>query len=131
MTPASYPLAFLLACPLFGGVVLHQGYALAPYDAQPMAWNALGALARIALVLAMVYPLASLQMAAVVSWLVAEELQVIVCNVAYALRPWHIGPGQEMCSSLIGTDIGKYSAVVVAGLLAWVHPINVCRVTAR
>ena len=114
---------------LFGGVVLHQGYALAPVDAQPLAWNALGAAARLALVLMLVYPVTQAPMAAVVAWLAAEELQVIVCNVAYALKPWHINPGQEMCSSLIGTDLGKYSAVVVAGLLAWVHPIKVCRVT--
>jgi hypothetical protein len=114
---------------LVGGVVLHQGYALVPVDAQPLAWNALGALARLALVLALVYPVTSVPMAAVVAWLTAEELQVAVCNAAFAVRPWDIKPGQEMCSSLIGTDLGKYSAVAVATLLLLVRPNNVDRVT--
>ena len=116
---------------LFGGVVLHQGYALAPVDAEPLAWNALGAAARLALVLALVYPVTQAPMAAVVAWIAAEELQVIVCNLAYAIEPWEVRPGQEMCSSLIGTDLGKYSAVVVAGLLAWLRPTKVWGVTAR
>ena len=112
---------------LTGGAVLHLGYAVAPVGARPMVWNALGALARLALVLALVYPVTAPGMAAVVAWLAAEELQVVICNVAFAVRPWHIHPGQEMCSSLVGTDLGKYSAIVVVGLLAWLYPTNVCR----
>jgi hypothetical protein len=112
---------------LVGGAVLHLGYAAAPLDAQPMAWNALGALARLMLVLAMVYPIASPAMGAVVAWLAAEELQVVVCNTAFAIRPWEIKAGHEMCSSMIGHDISKYTAVVVIGLLAYLYPTNVAR----
>lgn len=113
---------------LTGGAVLHLGYSVMPVDAQPLAWNALGAAARLALVLVLVYPIQAQIMGAVVAWLAAEELQVIVCNTAFMVQPWPIKPGQEMCSSLIGTDMGKYSAVVVAGLLA-AQPTKVSRVT--
>ena len=92
---------------LFGGVVLHQGYALAPATAQPMVWNALGATARLVLMLALVYPVTQAPMAAVVAWIAAEELQVVVCNLAFTASPWEVRPGQEMCSSLIGTDLGR------------------------
>jgi len=112
---------------LAGGAVLHMGYAVAPLDAQPMAWNALGALARLLLMLAVVCPVSSPAVGAVVAWLAAEELQVIVCNTAFAFRPWVIAPGQEMCSSMIGQDISKYAAVAVIGLLAYVYPNNVTR----
>lgn len=112
---------------LAGGAVLHMGYAVVPVDAQPLAWNALGALARLALVLALVYPIKAPGIGAVLAWLSAEELQVVVCNAAFAFRPWEIAPGQEMCSSMIGQDISKYAAVAVIGLLAYVYPNRLAR----
>lgn len=113
---------------LAGGAVLHLGYAVVPIDAQPLAWNALGAAARLALVLALVYPIMSPGMAAVVAWIAAEELQVVVCNAAFAMRPWNIAPGQEMCSSLVGADLAKFAALAVIGLLAHLYPTKVARV---
>jgi hypothetical protein len=107
--------------------VLHLGYAVVPVEAQPLAWNALGALARLLLVLALVYPISDSAIGAVVAWLSAEELQVVVCNTAFAFRPWEIAPGQEMCSSMIGQDISKFAAVAVIGLLAYVRPNRVAR----
>jgi len=113
---------------LAGGAVLHLGYAVAPIHVQPLAWNALGALARLLLVLALVFPVTSPAVGAVVAWIAAEELQVVVCNAAFALRPWPILPGQEMCSAMIGQDISKYAAAAVIGLLAYVyHPTNFAR----
>ena len=112
---------------LVGGAVLHLGYAVVPAESQALAWNALGALARLALVLALVYPVTAPGMAAVVAWLAAEELQVIVCNTAFAFRPWPMAPGQEMCSAVLGTDISKWSALAVIALLAYLYPTKVCR----
>ena len=112
---------------LAGGAVLHLGYAVVPIAAQPLAWNALGAAARLALVLWVVYPVAAPGMAAVVAWIAAEELQVIVCNVAFAVHPWTIQPGQEMCSSLVGADMAKFAALAVIGLLAHLYPTKVAR----
>jgi hypothetical protein len=112
---------------LAGGALLHLGYAMAPLHAQPMVWNALGALGRLALVLVAVYPITAPGMAAVVSWLAAEELQVAVCNLAFAVRPWEIQAGQEMCSTLLGTDLSKFAAVAVIALLAHVYPTNLAR----
>ena len=113
---------------LAGGATLHLGYSVFPSDAQALAWNALGAAARLALLAMVVFPIASPYMAAVVAWLVAEEAQVMVCNAAFAVDPWPIKPGQDMCSAWIKTDIGKASAVVVAALLL-AMPNNLNRVT--
>lgn len=93
-----------------------------------MAWNALGAAARLALLLILVYPLSWSYMTAVVAWLSVEELQVVVCNTAFALNPWPIRDGQEMCSAWIKTDIGKLSAVAFSALLL-AMPNNLTRVT--
>lgn len=112
---------------LAGGALLHLGYAMAPLHAQPMAWNALGAIARLALVLVVVYPITAPGMAAVVAWVAAEELQVVVCNLAFAIRPWEIQSGQEMCSTLVGTDLSKFAAVAVIGVLAYLYPTNFAR----
>ncbi len=109
--------------------MLHLGYAVVPTDAEPMAWNALGAIARLMLVLAAVYPITAPGMGAVVAWIASEELQVVVCNAAFAIRPWEIKPGEEMCSSMIGQDISQYAAVAVIALLAYVYPTKVCRYT--
>jgi uncharacterized membrane protein len=103
---------------LAGGAALHMGYGLFPADQQALAWNALGAAARLALLAMLVYPVKTLYMGAVVAWLAAEELQVIVCNSAFMFKPWHVGPGQDVCSAWVRTDIGKLTAVSVALLLA-------------
>jgi hypothetical protein len=113
---------------LAGGAVLHMGYAVFPPDTRALAWNALGAAARLALLLALVSPIYGWYMGAVVGWLAAEELQVIVCNAAFAVAPWPVLPGQDMCSAWIQTDIGKLSAVAVAALLL-AQPNNITRVT--
>jgi hypothetical protein len=114
---------------LAGGALLHLGYAVVPAEFEALAWNALGALARLLLVLVLCFPISSPAIGAVVAWIAAEELQVVVCNTAYAFRPWEIAPGQEMCSSMVGQDISKYAAVAVIGLLAYVYPNRVSRYT--
>jgi hypothetical protein len=113
---------------LAGGAALHMGYAVFPSDVQALAWNALGAAARLALLLMLVYPISHAYMAAVVGWLAVEELQVIVCNVAFAVEPWHVKPGQDMCSAWVRTDLGKVTALCVALLVATI-PTRVDRVT--
>jgi hypothetical protein len=57
---------------------------------------------------------------AVAGWWAVEELLVIGCNAAYIVKPWIVPAGQDMCSSLLGLDLGKVSAVALALLVVMV-----------
>jgi hypothetical protein len=113
---------------LAGGAAVHMGYAVFPVEHQALAWNALGAAARLALLALFLYPIKSVYVGLIAAWLVIEELQVIICNTAFAFSPWFVKPGQEMCSAWIGTDLGKFTALAFA-LLLLAMPNKVSRVT--
>lgn len=55
----------------------------------------------------MLYPLA---------WWMAEEVMVIGCNAAFIVKPWVVPKGQDMCSSLLGLNLGLFGALVLAAL---------------
>jgi len=55
---------------------------------------------------------------AVLCWWTWEELQVSLCSLLWALKPWQVGAGQAICSAKIGIDLGAFG-LLAAGLLAY------------
>jgi hypothetical protein len=123
--PSHHPSAVHnLALAVFaGGVALHYGWALAPAEHQAQVWNAAGAIARLAMLLALVWPITDKWVAAVVLWYAGEETQIAACSAAYIVRPWEILPGQAQCSALLQTDLGAYGIAVVA-MIVLTQPAN-------
>lgn len=95
------------------GVALHYGWAMVPPEHAAQVWNACGAVARIALLFAVVYRLWHPLVVAVVAWWAAEELMVAGCSVLYVFKPWVVPQGQAQCSSLFQLDIGTLTAVAI------------------
>lgn len=123
-----HPVHHLALTLIAAGFALHYGWALVPDEHQAQAWNAAGAVARLALLLAYVGAISDRLLLAVVLWWTGEETQVAACSVAYIVRPWPIEPGEAQCSALMGTDLGAYGMAVVCALLL-ATPVKVDRVT--
>ena len=56
--------------------------------------------------------------ALVLIWWAWEELQVVLCSVAYMVDPWDVPLGQSICSARIDFDLGAIGILIVA-FLAW------------
>ena len=128
------------------GLLLFYGWAWFPTTLQAQAWNAAGALARLALLGGVLYLLrgrmrilrfgsfrlgrftvavAAKPVLLVAAWWAAEDLMVAGCSVAFMVAPWQVPPGQAQCSALVQFDIGQIGLVVVAALLL-LHPARSC-----
>ena len=109
---ADYSAAVVLAlC-----VATHYGWSLAPPEHQAQAWNILGAFARLCLLAALLWYRRGIILW-VGAWWALEELQVIGCSAAFIISPWVVAPGDSQCSALLGFDLGKVGATVIAFLL--------------
>ena len=112
VTRPGYPIATgLLAL----GVALHYGYLLLDPADRADAWNVVGAVTRAALLIALAWRWRG-PVLLVVAWWLAEEAMVAGCSLAYMVQPWIVGPGQDQCSALIGMDISKIGAAIIAAL---------------
>ena len=105
-------LVVLAAC-----AVRHYAYTLAPAADRADWANAIGAL------MLMIAPLyaawrwpSPLVWAAAALWVI-EEAMIVGCSVAYIIRPWVVPEGQDQCSALLGFELGKLGAAVLAGVL--------------
>lgn len=96
----------------------HYGYALFPDHAA--AWNILTAAVLIVLVWRVCPPGWPRLIAA---WWTVEEIMVVGCNAWYAWRPWPVAEGDDICSSLVGADLGLVGAVALA-VLAWMLSVK-------
>lgn len=100
------------------GVSRHYGWdLLGDPTARALASKALGGAASPALLLT-VYRLApaSRWLAVVLTWYAWEDLQIVLCTLAYMRWPWGVAPGQSICSAAVGFDIG--AATILAA--AWI-----------
>jgi hypothetical protein len=95
------------------GALRHYGWALVPAELAGVASKGLGAVAILSL-LALLQPKGFA--ALVAAWIAFEELQVLICSAMWMRKPWHVEPGQAMCSAFVGFDIGSVSLVIVAAL---------------
>lgn len=96
----------------------HFGWEWFPPEMRGSVSKALGAGAILCLVwVAMALQrkeLRSRELWAVALWWTFEELQVVVCSTAYAVKPWAVPVGQSICSARIDFDIGAVSLMLVA-----------------
>lgn len=109
----------LLAAALLVGALRHYGYQFAPPELAGIVSKGLGGAAILAL-LAMVWLRSdrSKMLAAVLLWWAWEETQVVVCSALYAWRPWHVEPGQGICSALSGLNMDSIGVLALALLAA-------------
>ena len=100
------------------GVLRHYGWVPFDPELRGIASKALGGLALLGVVpfLYKAYP--SRLMALVLAWWSFEALQILLCSIAYAIRPWEVPIGQSICSVGIGLDLGAIG-VMLAILLLW------------
>lgn len=120
--------ALLAVVLLAVGAIHHYGWALYPADVAPQIWNVTGAAVRLGLLAALLWRARGVALA-VGAWWAAEELLVIGCSVAYIVKPWEVPDGSAQCSSLLGYDLGKIGALVLAVLVVALlrHPSKVDR----
>jgi hypothetical protein len=95
------------------GVTLHYGWALVPPEHAAQIWNAVGAVARAALLLWVAFHIRHPAVTAVTVWWLIEEALVAGCSAAYIIKPWPVPVGQAQCSSLFHLDLGTLGAVVI------------------
>ena len=93
--------------------VRHGGYLPFPPDQRAWVWNICGALVTLALLVSVLWHRRGAVLL-IGAWWAAEEAMVAGCGTWYLLHPWPIAPGSDICSSLIGTDLGKVSALALA-----------------
>ena len=95
------------------GAGLHYGWTLVPTEHAAQVWNICGAVARAALLIAVVYRLTHPLVLTVATWWIAEEMLVAGCSALYIVRPWVVPRGQAQCSSLLGLDLGSLGAMTI------------------
>ena len=98
-------------------VARHYGYTLAPDSDRAHWWNITGALLMMVLPVYAAFRWPSRLVWAAAAWWLIEELMVVGCSLAYIVRPWPVVPGQDQCSALLGFDLGKVGALVIAGVV--------------
>lgn len=116
---------------LMVGASRHYLWAMMPPDWRGSASKALGGAALLALIW-IVYLLSTRArwLLLVLLWWSVEEMQVVLCSVAYIVELWVVPVGQSICSARLDLDIGSVTIVAVAALLVCVQfkPTKVCRV---
>lgn len=99
---------------------MNYGYLMFDPTDRAQAWNAAGAIARSALLIALTWKWRG-PVIWVVAWWLAEEAMTAGCSALYILRPWVVLPGQDQCSALLGFDIGKIGALAMVALLFFIY----------
>lgn len=112
------PVAFLL---LLSGLVTHYAWQHVDPHLSAEAWNIGGALGRLVLLLMVCAAWRSVLVGTVALWWCFEELQVVVCGVAWVIEPWQVQEGSERCSAWLQIPmglVGLFSALLMAG---WIY----------
>ena len=97
--------------------IRHYGYTLAPAADRADWANAIGALMLMVTPLYAAWRWRSPLVWAAAAWWVVEEAMIVGCSLAYIVQPWVVLEGQDQCSALIGFDLGKLGAAILAGVL--------------
>ena len=99
------------------GTALHYGWALVPAQHAAQVWNICGAVARAALLIAVVVQIKHPLVWSVGIWWLAEETMVAGCSALFIVHPWHVPAGQAQCSSLFAFDFGIPGALTIMTLV--------------
>lgn len=106
------PAAFLLLV----GASRHYLWPHFPAELQGMASKGFGAAAVLCLLAVVWRQGPSRSLGWVLAWWAWEELQVVLCSLAYMHTPWSVEPGQGICSARIGFELGAAGILAVAAL---------------
>ena len=91
----------------------HYGWAWLPVDVRGIASKALGALLALGLMWMLYKAKPSRPLLYVVLYGTFEELQTVICSVAYALSPWTVAPGNSICSARLDFDLGAIGVMLL------------------
>lgn len=111
----------LAICLLAVLVLRHYGWDIAPPELAGVASKMLGAIESLCLLAVIAYAFRHPAVWAVAAYGAWEHGQTAICSAAYMARPWHIEPGEPMCSSGIGFELGAIGITTAAALLYWLH----------
>lgn len=111
----SDPIPLAVAMLAVGGA-RHYAWDLFPPELRGIVSKALGGAAILALILIVLRLRFSVPMVLVVSWWAIEELQVVICSILFALKPWPVQAGQSLCSARIDVDLGSIGICVIGWL---------------
>lgn len=95
-------------------------WKLVPSMYEASAWNVTGAVFRVLLLVLIGSAYRSLAMWLAVALLAGFELQTASCSIWYAVTPWPMSPGDELCSSKLHFPVGTVSlwlALLIVGIL--------------
>lgn len=106
----------LCAALLLIGGWRHYGWGLFDVPMRALASKASGAAAICCLLLIVWRSTGTRWMAPILLWWAWEELQVVLCSTWFIFEPWLVKPGEAMCSSKIGFDLGALGILIVAVL---------------
>ena len=99
------------------GASRFYAWELWPPELRGPASKMLGSMAALCLI-GIVYSLKpSRLLAFVCAWYAFEELQTVICSMAYMVEPWAVPVGMSICSARIDFDIGAVGIMFVAFLL--------------
>jgi hypothetical protein len=95
----------------------HYGYYLFNGADRAHVWNILGAVICLMFAGAIFLAYPSRALGLVLAWIGFEEVQVIMCGVAWLWNPWNVPAGQDVCSSALGFNLAAVGIVLITFLL--------------
>jgi len=110
-------LASLAAIMLAVGFLRHYGWDVFPEEHQGAASKGLGGVAMAYLIFLVAGMARDRWVWLVSAWWIWENLQVAICSFWFIASPWHIEPGQAMCSAKLGFDLGAVGMLIVAVMM--------------
>lgn len=91
----------------------HYGWELVPAQHAAQFWNIAGAVSILAL--SFLWGLLARSVAVWLIWLALawHELAVVICSLAYIVKPWPIPGGVGQCSAWAHADLSKLGALLL------------------
>ena len=108
----------LAALLLVAGAVRHQVWENVAAESAAYVWNICGALAMLVLIEVIVQQHRDAALSLVGKWWQYEEALVAGCSGWHLLDPWEVGPGQELCSSRLGFQLGSITLLALGWIAA-------------
>ena len=109
----------LVACVVLGVVLArHYGWGFVPPEMAGVVSKMLGAAASMVFLALIAYAYRSRLVWLACAYGLWEYGQAAVCSVAYLVKPWQVEPGQAMCSTWAGLDVG-FVGLMFAAFVAY------------
>jgi hypothetical protein len=112
----------LITLSILSCLLRHYGWSWVRPEWAAWVWNISGSLVILPLVWVVSYKWKATILVAL--WWTFEELQVILCSVAYMADPWQVEKGQAICSAKTGFDLGALGIMFCAWCLYKLYPVK-------